>query len=184
MAYEGVKIRELVDRAVAHSWSIPEFQRGFVWKSTQVRDLLESLWLDYPIGSLLVWNSSGPVEEQHAHDAQRPALWVVDGQQRTTALCILFGRKPYWWPSVDDWNRAVTKYDIRFDVNATEPPYFWVANAAIRKASRTRYVPVREVLVLDTEKEKDQRSLQELAKRVKVEGVLRRHGRDGGLHEA
>ncbi|MGO8791644.1 MAG: DUF262 domain-containing protein [Terriglobia bacterium] len=60
MAYEGVKIRELVDRAVAHSWSIPEFQRGFVWKSTQVRDLLESLWLDYPIGSLLVWNSGGP----------------------------------------------------------------------------------------------------------------------------
>jgi Protein of unknown function DUF262 len=170
MAYEGVKIRELVDRAVAHSWSIPEFQRGFVWKSTQVRDLLKSLWLDYPIGSLLVWNSSGPVEEQHAHDAQRPALWVVDGQQRTTALCILFGRKPYWWPSVDDWNKTVTKYDIRFDVNATEPPYFWVANAAIRKASRIRYVPVREILVLDTEKEKDQRSLQELAKRVKVEG--------------
>jgi hypothetical protein len=170
MAYEGVKIRELVDRAVAHSWSIPEFQRGFVWKATQVRDLLESLWLDYPIGSLLVWNSSGPVEEQHAHDAQRPALWVVDGQQRTTALCILFGRKPYWWPSVDDWNKAVTKYDIRFDVSATEPPHFWVANAAIRRASRTRYVAVREVLVLDTEKEKDQRSLQELAKRVKREG--------------
>lgn len=170
MAYEGVKIRELVERAVAHSWSIPEFQRGFVWKSTQVRDLLESLWLDYPIGSLLVWNSGAPVEEQHAHDAQRPALWVVDGQQRTTALSILFGRKPYWWPSVDDWNRTVTKYDIRFDVNAIEPPHFWVANAAIRKASRTRYVPVREVLVLDTEKEKDQKSLQELAKRVKYEG--------------
>ena len=71
MAYEGVKIRELVERAVAHTWSIPEFQRGFVWKSTQVRDLLESLWLDYPIGSLLVWNSGGPVEEQHAHDSQR-----------------------------------------------------------------------------------------------------------------
>ena len=170
MAYEGVKIRELVGRAVEHTWSIPEFQRGFVWKSTQVRDLLESLWLDYPIGSLLVWNSSGPVEEQHAHDAQRPALWVVDGQQRTAGLCILFGRKPYWWPSVDEWNRTLTKYDIRFDVNATEPPHFWVANAAIRKASRTRYIPVRELLVLDTAKEKDQKSLQELAKKVKYEG--------------
>lgn len=170
MAYEGVKIRELVDRAVVHSWSIPEFQRGFVWKSTQVRDLLESLWLDYPIGSLLVWNSSGPVEEQQVHDAQRPALWVVDGQQRTTALCILFGRKPYWWPSVDDWNKTLTKYDIRFDINASDAPYFWVANAAIRKASRTRYIPVRQLLVLDPEKEKDQRSLQELAKRVKYEG--------------
>jgi hypothetical protein len=170
MAYEGVKIRELVDRAVAHTWSIPEFQRGFVWKPTQVRDLLESLWLDYPVGSLLVWSSGGHVEEQHALDAQRPALWVVDGQQRTAALCILFGRKPFWWTSVDDWNKTLTRYDIRFDVNAIEPPYFWVANAVIRKASRTRYVPVRELLVLDAEKEKDQKSLQELAKRVKCEG--------------
>ena len=63
MAYESVKIRELVDRAVSHAWSIPEFQRGFVWKTTQVRDLAESLWLDYPIGSLLVWNSQDHVEE-------------------------------------------------------------------------------------------------------------------------
>lgn len=176
MAYEGVKIRELVDRAVTHSWSIPEFQRGFVWKSTQVRDLLESLWLDYPIGSLLVWNSSGEVQEQHAHDAQRPALWVVDGQQRTTALCILFGRKPYWWAAADDWNKTVTKYDIRFDVNANESPYFMTANAAIRKASRTRYIPVWELLVLDGEKEKDQKKLQELAKRVKSEDLC--HGMD------
>jgi hypothetical protein len=170
MAYEGVKIRELVDRAVAHTWSIPEFQRGFVWKSTQVRDLLESLWLDYPIGSLLVWNSSGPVQEQQAQDAQRPGLWVVDGQQRTTALGILFGRKPYWWHSVDDWNRTIARYDIRFDVNAKEPPYFLVANAAIRKAPRTRYIPVRELLVLDTDKEGDQKLLREFAQRVKLEG--------------
>jgi uncharacterized protein with ParB-like and HNH nuclease domain len=60
MAYEQTKLRELVDRAVTHRWSIPEFQRGFVWKSTQVRDLAESLWLDYPIGSL--WCGTAPME--------------------------------------------------------------------------------------------------------------------------
>jgi uncharacterized protein with ParB-like and HNH nuclease domain len=43
MAYEQIKIRDIVDRGVNHSWSIPEFQRGFVWKATQVRDLAESL---------------------------------------------------------------------------------------------------------------------------------------------
>jgi len=73
MAYEQIKIRDIVDRGVNHTWSIPGFQRGFVWKATQVRDLAESLWYDYPIGSLLVWNSRGPTEEQHAHDAQRPS---------------------------------------------------------------------------------------------------------------
>lgn len=171
MAYEQMQMRDIVERAVNHNWSIPEFQRGFVWKPTQVRDLAESLWYDYPIGSLLVWNSQGPTEEQHAYDAQRPSLWVVDGQQRTAALCILFGRKPYWWPSVDEWNRTLRKFDIRFDVNSKEPPFFWVADAVIRKASGSRFVPLRDLLVLDTSRQKDQKKLQDLAKQIKIEGL-------------
>lgn len=171
MTYEQVKLRDIVDRSVSHSWSIPEFQRGFVWKATQVRDLAESLWYDYPIGSLLVWNSKDPTEEQRAHDSLRPSLWVVDGQQRSSALCILCGRKPYWWASVDEWNKTLKRYDIRFDINARETPYFWVANAAIRKGSDARYIPIRDILVLDTAREKDQRTLQDLAKRIKLEGL-------------
>src|SRR5216117_404068 len=107
MAYEQTKLLELVERAVNHRWSVPEFQRGFVWKATQVRDLAESLWLDYPIGSVLVWDSSsrqGGVEERNVIDAQAPTKWLVDGQQRTTALCILSGRRPYWWLDGEEWN--------------------------------------------------------------------------------
>ena len=171
MAYEQITVREIVERAVSHSWSIPEFQRGFVWNATQVRDLAESLWLDYPIGSLLVWNSRALTEEQRAMDAQRPTLWVVDGQQRCTALSILFGRKPYWWPSSEEWNKTLKKYDIRFDINAKEPPYFWVANAIVRKITGHRYIPLKELLVLDTAREKDQKTLQDLAKSIKIEGL-------------
>jgi hypothetical protein len=167
MAYEQIKIRDIVDRAVNHSWSIPEFQRGFVWKTTLVRDLAESLWYDYPIGSLLVWNSKKTVEEQQAHDAQRPNLWVVDGQQRSTALCILFGRKPYWWPSGDEWNKTLKK----FDINAKEPPFFRVADAVIKNAPDSRYIRLRDLLVLDTGQEEDQRTLQNLARQVKLDGL-------------
>jgi uncharacterized protein with ParB-like and HNH nuclease domain len=42
MAYSSFKIRELVEKAVSHEWSVPEFQRGFVWNDSQVRDLAES----------------------------------------------------------------------------------------------------------------------------------------------
>ena len=171
MAFEQIKLKDLVDRAVNHTWSIPEFQRGFVWKSTQVRDLAESLWYDYPIGSLLIWNCVGQTEEQIALDAQRPSLWVVDGQQRTTALSILFGRKPYWWSSAEEWNKTLAKYDIRFDVHAKEPPYFLVSNAVIRKAKDNRYVPLSKLLILDTSKEKDQQQLQALAKQIKLDGL-------------
>ncbi len=173
MAYEQTKLMELVDRAVAHRWSIPEFQRGFVWKPTQVRDLAESLWLDYPIGSLLVWNSAGQTEARIALDAQRPTQWLVDGQQRTTALCVLFGRKPYWWSSAEEWNRTLKRYDIRFDVNAIEPPYFWVANAIIRRTKGSRYVPLSDLLVLDTQKADDQKRLTDIAREIKAQDLCK-----------
>lgn len=168
MAYEQIKLLDLVDRAVEHKWSIPEFQRGFVWKSTQVRDLAESLWLDYPVGSLLVWNSRQHVEEHGAVDAQRPAQWLVDGQQRTTAL---FGRKPYWWPSSDEWNRIARRYDIRFDIDAKEPPYFLVASAATRSVKTHRYVPLPDLLKLDADREQDHEALRNLAKEIKLQGL-------------
>ena len=172
MAVEpNLKAWELVERAVSHQLSVPEFQRGFVWKPTQVRDLAESLWLEYPIGSLLIWSSQGAVEERIARDAQRPTLWLVDGQQRSTALSILFGRKPYWWPSAEDWDKTLKRYDIRFDINAKEPPFFLVANAAIRKAKGDRYIGLSRLLVLDTQKEKDQKALQDLAREIKAQGL-------------
>jgi hypothetical protein len=177
MAYESVKIREIVDRCVNHSWSIPEFQRGFVWKATQVRDLIESLWLNYPFGSLLAWNSQQAVEERNALDKQRPNLWLVDGQQRATALCILFGRKPYWWSGADLWDATLKKYDIRFDIDTKEPPFFWVANAAIRKVRGDRYIPLSKLLVLDITKERDPQALQNLAKEIKIQGLC--DGMDG-----
>jgi hypothetical protein len=171
MAHESAKIYEIIDRAVGHNWSIPEFQRGFVWKSTQVRDLAESLWLNFPIGSLLLWDSQQPTEPRSASDAQSPSLWVVDGQQRVTALCILFGRKPYWWPSNTEWDKTIKKYDMRFDIHAVEPPFFWVANAAIRKVKGDRYIPLSRLLVLDTKKDADQETLKALAKEIKLQGL-------------
>jgi len=176
MAYESAEIKVIVERAVNHAWSIPEFQRGFVWKSTQVRDLAESLWLDYPIGSLLLWDSSDGIEARTAIDAMKPSRWVVDGQQRTAALCILFGRKPYWWESSDEWERTLRRYDVRFDVDAREPPYFVVANAAVRKIRGDRYVPLSTLLVLDTSKDTDQQALSALAKRIKEQDLC--HGMD------
>lgn len=172
MAYTAEKVKDIVTQSVNHAWSIPEFQRGFVWKAVQVRDLVESLWLDYPIGTLLVWDSGAQeAEEKHASDAQQPHLWVVDGQQRTTALSILFGRKPYWWPSAGEWEKTLKKYDIRFDVHTKEPPYFVVANAAIRKVKGHRYLPIAELLVLDTDKDDDQRKLTTFAKEIKEQGL-------------
>ncbi len=171
MANESIKIRELVNRAVTHSWSIPEFQRGFVWKAVQVRDLAESLWLGYPIGSLLIWNSRDVAEGRGPADSSKPTLWVVDGQQRVAAMCVLFNRRPFWWDSASAWEKLVKKYDIRFDVNAKESPYFRIADAVIRRATNDRYIPLSKLLNIDTEQKQGQEALQNLAKEVKLQGM-------------
>ena len=177
MAYEETDVKTIVERAVTHAWSVPEFQRGFVWKAAQVRDLAESLYYNYPIGSLLLWNSSGQVEERVALDGYRPSNWIVDGQQRATALAILFGRKPYWWPGGAEWNSTLNRYDIRFDVEAAEAPFFVVANAPIRRTKSNRYVPMRDLMELDVlKRDADVSKLQQLARQVKDEDLC--HGKD------
>lgn len=37
--------------------SIPEIQRPFVWKSKNVRDLIDSLYNGYPTGYLIIWQN-------------------------------------------------------------------------------------------------------------------------------
>jgi Protein of unknown function DUF262 len=133
--------------------------------------LAESLWLNYPIGSLLLWNSQQQVEMKNASDAQQPNLWVVDGQQRATALSILFGRKPYWWPGSNGWDQLLHKYDIRFDIDTKVSPFFWVMNAAFRKVKEDRYIQLSRLLNLDINKVSDQQNLMELAKKIKYQGL-------------
>ena len=166
-----LKIHNLVDSAVGHELSVPEFQRGFVWKPAQARDFAESLWLDYPIGSLLIWNSRTGAQERIVSDSRHPADWLVDGQQRATALCILFGRKPYWWPDAESWEKAMKRYDIRFDIETNEQPFFKVADAAIRKTKAHRWIRLSDLLQLDTNRPDDSQKLQELAKNIKLEGL-------------
>ncbi|MXX97248.1 MAG: DUF262 domain-containing protein, partial [Rhodothermaceae bacterium] len=64
--------------------AIPEIQRPFVWDSTQVRNLLDSLHQGYPIGYLISWrNPSIKLKDGTFSNGKRI---LIDGQQRVTAL--------------------------------------------------------------------------------------------------
>lgn len=151
MAVLQMKVKEVVDYAVAHRWSIPEFQRGFVWGPPKVRDLASSLWMDYPVGSFLLWRSPAPAEPRTLKDAQQPDSWVVDGQQRTTALSLLFARKPYWWPAKDNWNKTLQRFDARFSPFQETEPFFQLASATVRRATETDWIEVHKILNCDDE---------------------------------
>jgi hypothetical protein len=64
--------------------AIPEIQRPFVWDSTKVRNLLDSLYQGYPVGYLIAWrNPSVRLKDGSTSSGKRI---LIDGQQRVTAL--------------------------------------------------------------------------------------------------
>jgi len=119
MAIEQLKVQEIVRQAVGKNVDIPEFQREFIWDPEQVKKLAESLYRDYPVGSFLLWDSSKYQEAKTAQGSQA-SLWIVDGQQRTTALCLLLGQKPYWWADAEKWNKALERYDVMVNLLSSE----------------------------------------------------------------
>lgn len=68
----------------ANDIAIPEIQRPFVWKSKQVRDLMDSLYKGYPVGYIILWKNPNVKLKDGTISAGKKVL--IDGQQRVTAL--------------------------------------------------------------------------------------------------
>lgn len=64
--------------------AIPEIQRPFVWDSTKVRNLIDSLYQGYPVGYLIAWRNPNVKLKDGTASAGKRIL--IDGQQRVTAL--------------------------------------------------------------------------------------------------
>lgn len=110
--------------------AIPEIQRPFVWDSTKVRDLIDSLYHGYPTGYLITWKN--PDVKIKGGGTSEGKTVLIDGQQRVTALmAALVGR-----PVLND------DYDLKRIKIAFNPLYkgegspFAVATAIIEKDSR------------------------------------------------
>ena len=109
---QQVRDRELV---------LPEIQRSYVWSGSDVRDLLDSLYRGFPVGTLLFWRADDlphvrPLNtESSQRSVGRPPEFVLDGQQRLTALVrVIYDRDP----------------DVLFNIDTQE---FEVARAARRR---------------------------------------------------
>lgn len=64
--------------------AIPEIQRPFVWDSTKVRNLIDSLYQGYPIGYLIIWRNPD-VKLKDGKTSEGKKI-LIDGQQRIAAL--------------------------------------------------------------------------------------------------
>ncbi len=87
------KVEDLVERVRRGLVRVPRFQRPLKWESSDVVELFDSIYRGYPIGALLFYKRSAEMERLslgplviEAPEAE--AWWVVDGQQRITALTV------------------------------------------------------------------------------------------------
>ena len=108
---------------------LPDIQRRFVWTTTKVRDLFDSMYKGFPVGYLIFWanSESGGFKtigtDEKAHKV--PRLLIVDGQQRLTSLYAVFQGRP-----VLDKNYREKRLEIAFRPHDGK---FEVADAAIRR---------------------------------------------------
>ena len=75
----------------AEDFVIPEIQRPFVWKRSQVRDLIDSLYHGYPTGYIITWKNPDVKTKDGGRSNGKKVL--IDGQQRITALMAAISGK-------------------------------------------------------------------------------------------
>lgn len=99
MGKAEARVEELVAMIERGELRLPEMQRRYVWRSTRVRDLLDSLYRGYPSGAILLWETDEavPLQDfavtQQSNPYQTTRL-LLDGQQRLTSLSAVIRGNP------------------------------------------------------------------------------------------
>lgn len=116
-------IETILSWVKADEIAIPEIQRPFVWDSSKVRDLMDSLYQGYPIGYLIAWkNPNVRLKDGTVSEGKKI---LIDGQQRVTALnAAILGKHVI--------NKNYKRIKIRIAFNPIEER-FEVFNTAIEK---------------------------------------------------
>jgi hypothetical protein len=91
MSKAEASVEELVGMIQRGELRLPEMQRRYAWRSTRVRDLLDSLYRGYASGAILLWeiDEKVPLQEMAVSQQVNPyqsTRLLLDGQQRLTSL--------------------------------------------------------------------------------------------------
>ncbi len=95
---ESLTIRKIIDRVISGEIRIPAFQRDWVWTPQQVSFLLDSIFKNFPIGTIFLWKTNSRLDSGKELGnyiipdprKEHPIYYVLDGQQRLTTLFSVF----------------------------------------------------------------------------------------------
>ena len=87
-----MKISTILEKIDENQLFVPAFQREYVWKRDDAKELIDSLIKEYPTGTMLTWETANPPELKGPHkynEKQGAVKLLLDGQQRVTTLYML-----------------------------------------------------------------------------------------------
>ncbi len=87
-----MKIRQIIDKIDENQLFVPAFQREYVWKRADAKNLVSSLIKGYPTGTMLTWETNNPPELKgtYKYNVNKGSVKIIlDGQQRITTLYML-----------------------------------------------------------------------------------------------
>ena len=117
-----LSIRDVINKVSEGVLRIPKFQRDFVWDSESVAFLMDSIYKDYPFGTIQLWRTREPLLtekkfgpfELFNRDAHYPIDYVLDGQQRITSIFGVFQTE------IDLPENELNPFSIYFDYTTEE----------------------------------------------------------------
>lgn len=126
----------------AEEFVIPEIQRPFVWKRSQVRDLIDSLYNGYPTGYIITWKNPDVKTKDGVIAGGKHVL--IDGQQRITAIMAAVAGKEVL---DDDFNKDRIK--IAFNPLETDSSKRFAVQDASHLKDKKWIVDIAEVFKPD-----------------------------------
>ena len=96
-------LKDIFDGLERGNIKIPRFQRDYVWERPKIVQLLNSLYQQYPIGSLFFWEANANQYANFLREIEELGLpkqpesntynFILDGQQRVTSLFVALKNK-------------------------------------------------------------------------------------------
>ena len=116
----------------ANDIAIPEIQRPFVWKKTQVRDLMDSLYKGYPTGYIILWKNPNVKLKDGTISSGKKVL--IDGQQRITAMMTAIAGKTIFNSDYKEERIEIAFNPIAAINGNSDSEIFAVSTPAIKKS--------------------------------------------------
>ncbi|MFE6634214.1 DUF262 domain-containing protein [Streptomyces tendae] len=144
-------LEQVLERISQGELRVPKFQRPFLWRPEQMLQLFDSMERGYPMGSLLIWETTMPLESLDTIGGRRippppegaKVAYVLDGHQRLSTLFGVLHRSADAPQSTrqEDWMWWVYRPLVRSDNDGLRYRHWKSAEKV-----PSHYLPMRSVL--------------------------------------